>query len=408
MATEGRALKAVETDVEMPPHLTHWAEQLERGRWPGWALDEDFVLRYASSELRSFMSRSVGRELQDEDIGIGQPLMLALLSEAWTKTMSPESLMALMPRAMEYVKGEFHFPEEQARDLVPEAFWPFYEAAEDRPPYGMVSDRFMYTVPGLPEVPVEFLLFAIRDTDGRFMGAGCVSQMGLRPTLVNLLSRGDEDMYQRMANLQDPRRCQGAILFADLEGSSKLSRTLSTSTYFRLIRSMATAMDAAIASHGGVVGKHAGDGASGFFLISDDEDASEMAAGALAAAAEIRNAAQEVISGLCEETSVDPAGLGMNIGLHWGASLFVGQLVPGGRLDITALGDSVNECARIQEAAKGGEVLASKHFLEHLSADHADLGAIDLDTVTYRTISEIDGVSDKAARDAGSIPVTSL
>jgi class 3 adenylate cyclase len=408
MAMQERALRSVATENEMPPHLSHWAEQLERSRWPGWVLDEKFVLRYASTELRLFMARSLGREVDDDSIGIGRPLMEALLSEAWTATMSPDSLMALMPRAMEYVKGEFQFTEEEARELVPEAFWPFYEAAEDKRPYGVLSDRFMYTVPGLPDAPVEFLLFGIRDREGRFMGAGCVSQMGLRPTLVSLLSLGDEDMYQRMANLQEPRRCQGAILFADLEGSSKLSRTLSTSTYFRFIRSMATAIDAAVASNGGVVGKHAGDGASGFFLISDGEDASEMARGAMVAARAIRAKAREVIEELCNGTAVDPAGLGMNIGLHWGASLFVGQLVPGGRLDITALGDSVNECARIQEAARGGELLASKHFLEHLSGNDVTDANLDLDTVTYTTVAEIDGVSEKAARDAGSIPVTRI
>ncbi len=408
MGTEDRALKPVATEVELSPHLSHWAEQLERSRWPGWVLDDNFILRYASSELRSFMGRSLGRELADDDIGIGRPIMHALLSDAWTGMMSPESLLSLMPRAMEYLKGEFHFTEEQVSELIPEAFRPFYEAADDKPPYGMASDRFMYTVPGLPDVPVESLLFAIRDNNGRFMGACCVSQIGIKPTLVNLLSRGDEDMYQRMADLQEPRRCQGAILFSDLEGSSRLSRTLSTSTYFRLIRSIATATDTAIAANGGVVGKHAGDGASGFFLISEDGDASEMARGAMAAARAIRSAAKDVIEDLCNGTSVDPAGLGMNMGLHWGASLFVGQLVPGGRLDITALGDSVNECARIQETARGGVLLASKHFLEHLSGTEVADANLNLDTVTYTTIAEIEGVPEKAARDAGSIPVTRI
>lgn len=408
MAIEETHPRTVTLDVDLPPHLAHWAEQLERSRWPGWVLDENFVLRYASTELRLFMGRSLGRELDDEAIGIGHPLMEALLLESWTGTMSPESLVALMPRAMSYIKGEFDFSEEEARQVIPEALWSFYEQAERRPSYGMLSDRFMYTVPELPDVPVEFLLFAIRGNDGRFMGAGCVSQMGLRPTLVSLLSRGDEGMYQRMANLQEPRRCQGAILFADLEGSSILSRTLSTSTYFRLIRSLATAMDSAIASNGGVVGKHAGDGASGFFLISEGEDTAEIANGALSAAREISDRSKGAIATLCKDTNVDPDRFGMNIGLHWGASLFVGQLVPGGRLDITALGDSVNECARIQEAASGGALLASKHFLEHLSDGAIEAAGLNLDTVVYETIAEIEGVSAKAQRDAGSIPVTRI
>ena len=395
-------------DPDLPIEVRHWAEELERSRWPGYLVDENFLLRYVSTELRQFMGQSLGYEADNEAMGMGTSMLHALFHEAWAKTMKVESLMELMPRAMSYIKGEFEFTEGRARELVPEHLWPFYEAADPRPTSSMFSGRFMYTVPGLPDIPVEFLIFAIRGADGQFKGAGCVSQMGLRPTLVSLLSRGDEGMYERMAHLQEPRRCQGAILFADLEGSTRLSRTLSTSTYFRLIRTLATAMDNAIASNGGVVGKHAGDGVSGFFLISESEDPADIADGAMTAAREIQAAARDAIAAMSKETNVDPNEFGMNVGLHWGASLFVGQLVPGGRLDITALGDSVNECARVQEAAQGGELLASKHFLEHLSDRAISDAGLDLDSVSYQVIAEMDGVSEKAARDAGSIPVTRI
>ena len=408
MAIDEASSAPSQLDVGLAPELAHWAEQLERGRWPGWLIDENFILRYVSMELKIFMGRSLGSTVDDADMGIGLPMMHALFQDGWTETISPKSLLELMPRSMAYLKGEFDFNEEQARDLIPDMLRPFYDSAETEPSFGMLSDRFMYTVPGLPEIAVEFLLFAIRADDGRFMGAGCVSQMGLRPTLVNLLARGDERMYERMANLQEPRRCQGAVLFADLEGSTRLSRSLSTSTYFGLIRSLATAMDSAIASHGGVVGKHAGDGVSGFFLASEGEDPSSIADEAMIAAREIRSAANEVIASLGKETDIDPAKYGMNVGLHWGASLFVGQLVPGGRLDVTALGDSVNECARIQETASGGVMLASKHFLEHLSERAVSEVALDLDTVVYTPIADVDGASEKAVRDAGSIPITRI
>ncbi len=98
----------------------------------------------------------------------------------------------------------------------------------------------------------------------------------------------------------------------------------------------------------------------------------------------------------------------MNVGLHWGGSLFVGQLVPGGRLDVAALGDSVNECERIQEAARGGQLLASKNFLEHLSEHATSNAGLDQDAVGYKTVADLTGVSEKAARDAGSIPVTRI
>jgi class 3 adenylate cyclase len=406
VATKDEPAGSIELNVDLPPALRRWAEHLERGRWPGWLLDENFVLRYVSKELRIFMARSLGREVDDEAIGIGRPALHALLCEAWQATISVESQTALMPQTMEYLKGEFGFTDEQASRLMPKSLLPFYETAEKAPTYGLLGSGFMYTVRGLPEIPVELVLCAIRGEDGRLLGAGAVYQIGLRPTLVSLLARGDEDMYQRMANLEEPRRCQGAILFADLEGSTKLSRSLSTSTYFGLIRTLATAMDSVIASNGGVVGKHAGDGVSGFFIVSEDENASRVADGALTAALEIRAAANNAIASLAADTHVDPKEFGMNVGLHWGTSLFVGQLVPGGRLDVTALGDSVNECARIQEAASAGAILASKHFLEHLSERAVTDAGLDLNKAVYTTVAEVEGVSEKAARDAGSIPVT--
>ena len=98
----------------------------------------------------------------------------------------------------------------------------------------------------------------------------------------------------------------------------------------------------------------------------------------------------------------------LNIGLHWGATLMVGQLATGGRLEVTALGDQMNEGARIEAAAKHGAILASKDVIERLDA--ADAGAIDLDpdALDYTPLGEFDGASDKAIRDAGAIPVTSI
>jgi class 3 adenylate cyclase len=58
----------------------------------------------------------------------------------------------------------------------------------------------------------------------------------------------------------------------------------------------------------------------------------------------------------------------------------MGQVVTGGRLEVTALGDPVNEAARIQESARDGSILASKAVLERLEAGDAR----DLDLCTDR------------------------
>ena len=104
----------------------------------------------------------------------------------------------------------------------------------------------------------------------------------------------------------------------------------------------------------------------------------------------------------------DDVDVRVNVGIHWGATLMVGQVATRGRLEVTALGDEMNEAARIESAATGGVALASKLLLERLeSNDAADLG-LHPDEITYVTIGELDGSSEKAVRDAGSISVTAI
>jgi class 3 adenylate cyclase len=80
---------------------------------------------------------------------------------------------------------------------------------------------------------------------------------------------------------------------------------------------------------------------------------------------------------------------------------YVGQ----GRLEISALGDEINEAARTEQAAQGDQVLASKPLLERLV--EADASALDLDPqrVAYHALAETEGASGKAKREAGSIAV---
>jgi class 3 adenylate cyclase len=105
---------------------------------------------------------------------------------------------------------------------------------------------------------------------------------------------------------------------------------------------------------------------------------------------------------------VEAPSCAMNIGVHWGGTLYMGQVVTGGRLEVTALGDEVNECARIQESARDGNIIASKTLIEHLTAADARRLGIDPGSMGYRTISEFPNASEKALRDAGSVPVTQL
>ena len=236
----------------------------------------------------------------------------------------------------------------------------------------------------------------LHDSAGRFIGTLLLVLPALPQSLALRLSRGDAEMYRRMDRLREPGRRATAILFADLESSGELSRRLSSRAYFDLIRSLTDLIDEAVVKRDGIVGKHAGDGASALFLAEDAGGHSAAARAAIDAARAIRDGASALKEDVCVKAAV-----------HWGARLMVGQVSTRGRLEVTALGDEMNEAARIEHAARGGVVLASKAVIEQLdSADSESLG-LDPDSLTYRTVAELTS-NEKAIRDAGSIAVTAV
>ena len=109
-----------------------------------------------------------------------------------------------------------------------------------------------------------------------------------------------------------------------------------------------------------------------------------------------------------EHLGPDDVAVKLNIGVHWGATLMVGQVATRGRLEVTALGDQMNEGARVEAAAKDGAILASKDLIERLDAGDAQATGLDPDAIAYTRLDDLDGASDKAIRDAGAIAVTAI
>ena len=216
-------------------------------------------------------------------------------------------------------------------------------------------------------------------------------------------------MFARMAELTEPAPRPAAILFADLESSAALSRRLASAAYFRLLREMTTAIDAAVATECGITGKHAGDGVTAFFLSDQLGSHSAAAMAALRTARQLPRVAADAAEALAAEgVELDSRECRLNVAVHWSGGLYIGQIVTGGRLEITALGDEVNECARIEQSARGGAILASKGVIERLTSEDAAAVGIDAPHVTYRALAELEGVDEKARRDAGIVAVARL
>lgn len=169
-------------------------------------------------------------------------------------------------------------------------------------------------------------------------------------------------------------------------------------------RHLVRAADRCVIDAGGVVGRHAGDGIVGFFLVETTGSEAAAARSCIEAAHAIRSAMLDVAA----RTDLAPEDLSMRFGLHWGATLYVGQLATAGRTEVNALGDEVNEAARIEACATGGRILASKPLMERLDPQAAAALDVDLDHIAYTLVPDLPTATEKARRDAPTIAVCEL
>lgn len=389
------------------PVLAAVAANIERVRWWATLMDKDMNLVWISPELGTFFGSDFERLY-------GRHFLEFTQSDEILSKSSRRSVMRsgldFLPLFIDRTPG--------GRETVRAIMTSLFDAEiagivdhvpDHQDPVWMTS--FKWT-PGEGMAPLVMtgLCVDIYDRDADFIGVANIFLAPLPSRLVALLARGDEASLERMARLTNPGRRSAAILFADVQSSGLLSRRLPSAVYFRLVRTTIAAIDQVVVSNQGIVGRHAGDGVTAFFLADDLGTPSEAARAAISAARSIRDTVLSVAAELESETDglIAAKALVVNVGLHWGSSLYMGQLVTGGRLEVTALGDAVNECARIQETARDGEMLVSKTLLENLDEQAANQLRIDTDSLVYRSIAETAHASEKAVRDAGGIAVSSL
>jgi class 3 adenylate cyclase len=241
----------------------------------------------------------------------------------------------------------------------------------------------------------------VRDASGQTVGTVVSTKpaVGMR-TLFLLAAAGDLGHFERMQRLAAGNRRPAAILFADLEGSAQLAKRLPTASYFTLVRRLTRAADQCVIDAGGLVGRHVGDGVTSFFVA---ETAGSESAAARACIQTVRDLQAAMLT-LAARHDLNRDDVSIRAGLHWGTP-YIGSIITPGRTEVTALGDEVNEAARIEACATGGRALASKNLIERLG--HADAAALGIDPnhITYNQLADLDTATDKARRDAPAVPV---
>ena len=411
---------------ELHPTLREVAEHVERMQSAAAITDANWTLLWVSPELQWAMGADA------RELGVGKHLLECYMMDAWCQKITEESRIRGFleevpymihdtpggkPRILEMIRsraGEDTSPldsslSEAERQHIVDEIEKLLEQMEVAPPPAMWHSSVDWIHGDLRPLTVNFSVTRLHDPEGNLHGMLMLFHSALPGRVLALVSRGDQGMFERMARLFEPGAHQAAILFADLQMSGTLSRRLPSAAYFKLVRAITTAIDDVVVRHRGIVGKHAGDGVTAFFLADDHGSTSGAARAAVEAARDISVAAHDAAKEIGEDTGLfDSSDCLVNVGAHWGGHLYMGQLVTDGRLEVTALGDRVNECARIQQSASDGQALVSKSLIEHLTDRDSAAVGIDPHGVLYRPVEQLPGADDKAKRDAGNVPVTAL
>jgi adenylate cyclase len=151
------------------------------------------------------------------------------------------------------------------------------------------------------------------------------------------------------------------VLFADVRGYTDLSERLDSSQMAGLLSTFYEHCAAAIWERDGIVNKLIGDAVFAIFNFPIRHD--DHIQRAVEAGLELQQSCR-AIEAASEGTASDPVGIG--VGIHTGEIAIgeVGQLCR----DFTAIGPVINLAARLQSAARPGEVLVSEGTYDQLGA----------------------------------------
>jgi class 3 adenylate cyclase len=385
------------------PRLRAIALALNEGGWWAEIVDAEWRALYMTDEARRIYGG--GGELAPYPVGVrAYGTEDVELRESWRGGHWPLAVIRATFRALgPFVLADTPGGREQLRELVAPQLREVVDELSPSDDEALPTRVGGIPTPANPGIEVSGISFRVRDpASGRIIGTVGLGKptVGMA-TVARLSAMGDPRHFERMDRVEKSGKRSGAVMFGDLEHSTALSRRLSAAGYFALGRRLVQAADRCVIDNGGLVGRHAGDGVVGLFLteIAGSESA------AAKACIEAARALSKALIAVAERSDLPAELVRIRFGLHWGGTLYVGNIVTTGRTEVNALGDEVNETARIEACASGGRMLASKALIERLEPEAALALGILLDRVSYMPLRELPTATEKARVDAPTISV---
>jgi class 3 adenylate cyclase len=371
----------------------------DTGQW-SWIVDPQWRCVYVTDELR----RSNGADERLMPVAMGEHLYgtaAVNAAERWVVgANSAELYRSFFNGVVGMILADTPGGREELKTLVDPRLADLVDAAA---PTDDVAISFMQYGAGVAEV-LEFKSIAMRvfRPTGERAGTVLISKPSVgMDTIATTLFNSDIRHIEAMRRVRRAARRPSAVLFADLEGSSSLAKRLPTASYFTLGRRLVRAADRCVIDAGGIVGRHIGDGVVAFF--PDEIYGSESAAAH--ACIRASQALAVSVAEVAARSELPTNEVIMRFGLHWGSAIYLGGITTGGRDEVTALGDDVNDAARIEACATGGRILASKNLIERLTIEDAAEFGLDPNRLTYTMLGDLATATEKARQDAPAMAV---
>jgi len=151
--------------------------------------------------------------------------------------------------------------------------------------------------------------------------------------------------------LIENKRREVTILFADIRSFTTLSEKLPTEDVVAMLNEFFEIMVEIVFRNNGVLDKFVGDQLMAVFGLIATKNSAPV--DAVAAAIEMQDAVKDLMQQHARQNqAVFEIGIGINTG-----SAIVGNVGSRNRMDYTVIGDCVNVAARLEEMAKGGEII---------------------------------------------------
>ncbi|MBT8491194.1 MAG: adenylate/guanylate cyclase domain-containing protein [Deltaproteobacteria bacterium] len=181
--------------------------------------------------------------------------------------------------------------------------------------------------------------------------------------LVEKLIDSKSDVF-----LENERK-EVSILFADIRSFSKISENLEAEEVLFMLNEFFSIMVDIVFRNNGVLDKFVGDQIMAVFGVIDSEDGG--AYDAVKTSLEIQKATEELMSFRSENgKETFEIGIGINTG-----NAIIGSVGSENRMDYTVIGDCVNIASKLEQTAKGGEIIVGEEtYLKILNSFRVEKG----------------------------------